>query len=181
VHQGIVGELEASRDYDVSDVVAAAAPGTPLIVVLDGVEDPHNVGAIIRTADAAGAHGIVRQARHAAPLDGVTAKTSAGAVAHVRVATVVNVARAIEELKEAGVWTVGLAGDAPDRYDRIDLTLPTAIVVGAEGQGLRRLIRERCDRLVSIPMAGSVESLNVSVAAGVMLFEAVRQRQGKGN
>jgi 23S rRNA (guanosine2251-2'-O)-methyltransferase len=180
VHQGIVGELEASRDYDVSDLVAAA-PGTPLIVVLDGVEDPHNVGAIIRTADAAGAHGIVRQARHAAPLDGVTAKASAGAVAHVRVATVVNVARALEELKEAGVWTVGLAGDAPDRYDRIDLTLPTAIVVGAEGQGLRRLIRERCDRLVSIPMAGSVESLNVSVAAGVMLFEAVRQRQGKGN
>ncbi len=181
VHQGIVGELEASRDYDVSDVVAAAAPGTPLIVVLDGVEDPHNVGAIIRTADAAGAHGIVRQARHAAPLDGVTAKASAGAVAHVRVATVVNVARAIEELKEAGVWTIGLAGDATERYDRIDLTLATAIVVGAEGQGLRRLIRERCDRLVSIPMAGSVESLNVSVAAGVMLFEAVRQRRVKGS
>ena len=94
-----------------------------------------------------------------------------------RIATVVNIARAIEELKEAGVWTVGLAGDAPDSYDAVDLTLPTALVLGAEGTGLRRLVRERCDRLVSIPMRGPVDSLNVSVAAGVMLFEAVRQRR----
>ena len=94
----------------------------------------------------------------------------------MRIATVVNIARALEELKEAGVWTVGLAGDAPDSYDAIDLTLPTAIVLGAEGSGLRRLVRERCDRLASIPMRGAVDSLNVSVAAGVMLFEAARQR-----
>ena len=118
----------------VEDLIAGAA-GAPLIVVLDGIEDPHNVGAILRTVDAAGADGVVRQSRHAAPLDGAAAKASAGAVAHVQIAEVVNIARAIETLKEAGVWTVGLAGDAPKRYDEIDLTLPTALVVGAEGTG----------------------------------------------
>lgn len=177
VHQGIVAEIEAPRDYTVQELVAAAAPAAPLIVVLDGVEDPHNVGAVLRAADAAGCHGIVRQARHAAPLDGVAMKASSGAAAYVRVATVVNIARSVEELKEAGVWTVGLAGDAPERYHDVDLTLPTALVLGAEGTGLRRLVRERCDRLVSIPMQGAVHSLNVSVAAGVALFEALRQRQ----
>jgi 23S rRNA (guanosine2251-2'-O)-methyltransferase len=146
-------------------------------VVLDGVEDPHNIGAVLRSVDAAGGHGVVRQARHAAPLDGVAMKASAGAAASVRIATVVNIARAVEELKEAGVWTVGLAGDAAERYDQVDMTLPTAVVVGAEGSGLRRLVRERCDRLASIPMGGVVASLNVSVAAGVTLFEAARQRR----
>jgi 23S rRNA (guanosine2251-2'-O)-methyltransferase len=179
VHQGLVAELEPPRDYSLRDVVDAAAPEPPLIVVLDGVEDPHNVGAILRTVDAAGAHGIVRQARHAASLDGIAAKASAGAVALVRVATEVNIARAIEELKTLGVWTIGLAGDATDSYDVIDFNLPTAIVLGAEGRGLRRLVRDRCDRIVSIPMHGSVDSLNVSVAAGVVLFEAARQRQGQ--
>ena len=137
----------------------------------------YNVGAILRSVDATGAHGVVRQARHAAALDGIVAKASAGAVTTVRIATVVNIARALDELKEAGVWTVGLAGDSAERYDEIDLTVPTAIVLGAEGSGLRRLVRERCDRLAAIPMQGQVESLNVSVAAGVMLFEAVRQRR----
>ena len=118
VHQGIVAELEAPRDYSVEELVAAAAPEAPLLVVLDGIEDPHNIGAILRTVDAAGAHGVVRQARHAAPLDGVAAKASAGAAAVVRIATVVNIARALEELKEAGVWTVGLAGDAAERLRR---------------------------------------------------------------
>ncbi len=108
--------------------------------------------------------------------DGAAAKASAGAVAHVKIAEVVNIARALEVLKDAGVWTVGLAGDAPKRYDEIDFTLPTAVVVGAEGTGLRRLVRERCDWLVSIPMRGHVQSLNVSVATGIALFEAVRQR-----
>jgi 23S rRNA (guanosine2251-2'-O)-methyltransferase len=177
VHQGVLAEVDAPRDYGIAELVAATAPAQPLLVVLDGVEDPHNVGAILRTVDAAGAHGVIRQARHAASLDGIVAKASAGAVTSVRIATVVNIARALEELKKAGVWTVGLAGDAPDRYDAIDLTVPTAIVLGAEGTGLRRLVRERCDRLASIPLAGTVESLNVSVAAGVMLFEAVRQRK----
>ena len=180
VHQGIIAELDAAREYALRDLVAHAAPAAPLIVVLDGVEDPHNVGAILRTVDAAGAHGVVRQARHAASLDGVAAKASAGAVAHVRIATEVNIARVIEELKEIGVWTVGLVGAASERYDDVDFTLPTAIVLGAEGGGLRRLVRERCDRLVSIPMHGAVGSLNVSVAAGVVLFEAARQRKGKG-
>jgi 23S rRNA (guanosine2251-2'-O)-methyltransferase len=180
VHQGIVAELDAARDYSLRDLVDGAAPAAPLIVVLDGVEDPHNVGAILRTVDAAGAHGVVRQARHAASLDGVAAKASAGAVAHVRIATEVNVARAIEALEELGVWTVGLAGDAPEPYDAVDFTVPTAFVVGAEGTGLRRLVKERCDRLVSIPMHGAVDSLNVSVAAGVVLFEAARQRRKAG-
>jgi 23S rRNA (guanosine2251-2'-O)-methyltransferase len=179
VHQGLAADVDSPRDYGVDELVAGAAPEAPLIVVLDGVEDPHNVGAILRSIDAVGGHGMVRQARRAASLDGVVAKASAGAVAAVRIATVVNVARALEELKDAGVWTVGLAADATEAYDAMDLTLPTALVLGAEGTGLRRLVRERCDRLASIPMRGQVSSLNVSVAAGVMLFEAARQRRAR--
>lgn len=178
VHQGVAADVSEAPDYSVAELVALAAPDPPLIVVLDGVEDPHNVGAIIRTAEAAGAHGLIRQARRAAALDGAVAKASAGAVAHLRIATVVNIARAVEELKTAGVWTVGLSAEAPEAYDRIDLTLPTAFVFGAEGAGLRRLVRERCDRLAAIPLRGAVGSLNVSVAAGVALFEALRQRRG---
>jgi len=174
VHQGVVAEIEDARDYNVGELVQAG--GASLILVLDGIEDPHNVGAILRTADAAGVTGVIRQTRHSAALDGVVGKASAGALAHARIATVVNIARAIEELKAAQVWTVGLAGEAAEAYTDVDWTLPTAIVLGAEGTGLRRLVRERCDRLVTIPMRGSVESLNVSVAAGVVLYEAVRQR-----
>jgi 23S rRNA (guanosine2251-2'-O)-methyltransferase len=175
-HQGVAADVRGLPEYDVGGLLRAAT-GTPLFLVLDGIEDPHNVGAILRTADAAGVHGVIRQTRRAAPLEGAAAKASAGAVAHVKVASVVNVARALEELKKAGVWTIGLAAEAPVRYDQADLGLPTALVVGAEGAGLRRLVRERCDRLVSIPMRGRVESLNVSVAAAIVLFEAVRQRQ----
>ena len=174
-HQGVIGDVADAASYSVEDLVIGAA-AAPLLVVLDSIEDPHNVGAILRTVDAAGGDGVVRQSRHAARLDGAAAKASAGAVAHVKIAEVVNIARAIEILKDSGVWTVGLAGDAPKRYDEVDLTLPTALVVGAEGTGLRRLVRERCDWLVHIPMAGHVQSLNVSVAAGIALFEAVRQR-----
>jgi 23S rRNA (guanosine2251-2'-O)-methyltransferase len=176
VHQGVAAELHAVADLSVSDLLGDGG-GSPLLVVLDGIEDPHNVGAILRTADAAGATGIVRQTRRAAPLGGAAAKASAGAVSYVKVADVVNIARALEELKAAGVWTVGLAGDAALRYDEVDLTLPTALVVGAEGTGLRRLVRERCDWVAAIPMGGHVQSLNVSVAAGIVLFEAVRQRR----
>jgi 23S rRNA (guanosine2251-2'-O)-methyltransferase len=174
-HQGVVADLRGQDSVSVEDLVIGAA-SAPLIVVLDGIEDPHNVGAVLRTVDAAGADGVVRQSRHAARLDGAAARASAGAVAHVKIAEVVNIARALETLKAAGVWTVGLAGDVLKRYDEVDLTVPTALVVGAEGEGLRRLVRERCDWLVSIPMAGHVQSLNVSVAAGIALFEAVRQR-----
>jgi 23S rRNA (guanosine2251-2'-O)-methyltransferase len=178
VHQGIVADIESVSTYSVEELVHSA-DGPALIVVLDGIEDPHNLGAILRTADAAGAHGLVMQSRRSAALEGAAAKASAGAVAHVRIAEVVNIARAVEELKEAGVWTVGLAGEATAPYDSIDFTLPTAVVLGAEGSGLRRLVRERCDHLASIPMAGRIESLNVSVAAGVVLFEIVRQRRAK--
>ena len=179
VHQGIVADVDAPRDYTLAEMVERAAPEAPLLVVLDGIEDPHNVGAIVRTVDAAGGHGVVRQARHAATLDGVAAKASAGALAHVPIATEVNIARALGELKDLGVWTVGLAGDAPEPYEAVDYTVPTALVVGAEGTGLRRLVRQRCDRVVSISMYGAVGSLNVSVAAGIVLFEARRQRKAQ--
>jgi 23S rRNA (guanosine2251-2'-O)-methyltransferase len=175
-HQGVVAVVRGAQEWTPAEL-ARQADGPPLIVVLDSIEDPHNFGAILRTADAVGASGVVRQARHAAPLDGVVAKTSAGAVAHVRIATVVNIARAVEELKEGGVWTLGLDERGEQSYDAVDLTLPTALVLGAEGSGLRRLVRERCDLTVSIPMAGKVSSLNVSVAAGIVLFEAARQRR----
>jgi 23S rRNA (guanosine2251-2'-O)-methyltransferase len=175
-HQGVVAELEEAPEYDVADLVRGAQRA-PLIVVLDGVEDPHNFGAILRVADAAGADGVVRQARRAAAPDGVAAKASAGAIAHVRIATVVNIARAIDELKALNVWTVGLAGDAQACYTDVDLTVPTAVVLGGEGDGMRRLVREKCDRTAAIPMLGHVSSVNVSVAAGIVLFEAVRQRR----
>ena len=189
VHQGVVAEIEEARDYRIEELVrppaldsARAREGgslsgaAPLIVVLDGIEDPHNVGAILRTCDAAGATGVIRQTRHAAALDGVVGKASAGALACVRIATVVNIARAVEALKSANVWTVGLAGEADELYTDVDWTLPSALVLGAEGSGLRRLVWETCDRAVRIPMRGIVDSLNVSVAAGVVLYEVVRQR-----
>lgn len=176
VHQGVAADLQPMPAYTVEELVQDDS-GPVLLVVLDGIEDPQNVGAILRSADAAGATGVVRQARHSAPLDGATAKASAGAVNHVRIATVVNISRTLEELKEMGVWSVGFDAAGQERYDEVDYTLPTALVLGAEGTGLRRLVRETCDRVVSIPMAGAVESLNVSVTAGIGLFEAARQRR----
>ena len=180
VHQGVVADVDdASADYSVEELVRGAA-GPPLIVVLDGVEDPHNVGAILRTADAAGADGVVMQNRRSAALGGAADKASAGAGAHVKIAQVVNIARALDELKHVGVWTVGLADDAATNYDEIDFLMPSAIVVGAEGSGLRRLVREKCDFAARIPMHGHVSSLNVSVATGIVLFEARRQRDATG-
>jgi 23S rRNA (guanosine2251-2'-O)-methyltransferase len=179
VHQGVVADVDdATKDYSVEELVRGAT-GPALIVVLDGVEDPHNVGAILRTADAAGADGVVIQTRRSAALGGAAAKASAGALAHVRIAQVVNIARALDELKELGVWTVGFADDATMNYDEIDFSTPSAIVVGAEGSGLRRLVREKCDFTACIPMRGHVSSLNVSVATGIVLFEARRQRSGE--
>ena len=181
VHQGVVADVQARGAATLDELVRVAdGAEPPLLVVLDGIEDPQNVGAILRSVDAAGGTGVVRQTRHAAPLDGAAAKASAGAVHHVPVADVVNIARAVEDLKEAGVWTVGLDAGAKVAYDTVDLTLPTALVLGAEGTGMRRLVRERCDTLVSIPMRGHVDSLNVSAAAAVVLFEAVRQRRSRG-
>ncbi len=181
VHQGVVADVAPRPAATLEDLVRPTPSGDPpLIVVLDAVEDPHNVGAILRSVDAAGASGVVRQTRRAASLEGAAAKASAGAVHHVAIADVVNIARALEELKEAGVWTVGLDEAGENPYYRLDLTVPTALVVGAEGQGLRRLVRERCDFVASIPMAGHVSSLNVSAAAAIVLFEAVRQRRSRG-
>jgi 23S rRNA (guanosine2251-2'-O)-methyltransferase len=174
-HQGVLAEVSPPSDATLEELTQPSGE-PPLIVVLDEVEDPQNVGAILRSVDAAGATGVVRQERRAARLEGAAAKASAGAVHHVRIATVVNIARALDELKKANVWTLGLDAGAEMTYDDWDFTLPTALVVGAEGHGLRRLVRERCDHVVSIPMRGHVESLNVSAATAIVLFEAVRQR-----
>ncbi len=177
-HQGVIANVSDQRTYDLDSLIRDAQATPPaLLVVLDGIEDPHNFGAILRSVDAVGAHGVVRQTRHSAPITGATSKASAGALSHVKIANVVNIARAVAELKEAGIWTVALAADAPRTYDKMDFTLPVAVILGAEGTGVRRLVRERCDFLAAIPMKGQVDSLNVSVAAGVVLFEARRQRQ----
>ena len=176
VHQGVVADVDEASQYSVEDLVSGAR-AEPLILVLDGIEDPHNLGAILRSADATGVDGVIVQARRSAARSGVAAKASAGAMAHVKIAEVVNIARALDELKGLGVWTVGLAGEASTPYDAVDLSAPTAIVLGAEGPGMRRLVREKCDHLASIPMQGHVGSVNVSVAAGVVLFEAMRQRR----
>jgi 23S rRNA (guanosine2251-2'-O)-methyltransferase len=177
-HQGVVADVSKRAEVTLDDL-ARGDNGPPLIVVLDEVEDPQNVGAILRTVDAAGATGVIRQTRRAAPLDGAAAKASAGAVNYVQIADVVNIARSLEELKKAGVWTLGLDADAEMSYYEWDFHLPTALVVGAEGHGLRRLVRERCDQLASIPMQGHVGSLNVSAATAIVLYEAVRQRRSR--
>jgi 23S rRNA (guanosine2251-2'-O)-methyltransferase len=150
-----------------------------LIVLLDGVEDPHNLGAIIRTALAAGAHGVVIPERRAAGLTDTVARASAGALAHLPVAKVTNLVRTMEELKEAGYWLVGLDERGDKNYTEVDYTSPVGIVLGSEGQGLHELTRKRCDFVVSLPTTGPVKSLNVSVAAGVVLFEALRQRNAR--
>ena len=150
-----------------------------MIVLLDGVEDPHNLGAIVRTALAAGAHGVVIPERRAAGLTDTVARASAGALAHLPVAKVTNLVRTMEALKEAGYWLVGLDERADKNYTEVDYTSPTGIVLGGEGGGLHELTRKRCDFVVSLPTAGPVKSLNVSVASGVVLFEALRQRHAK--
>jgi len=181
-HQGVVALVAASEAATLEDILARAN-GTPgqigLIVLLDGVEDPHNLGAIIRTALAAGAHGIVVPERRAAGLTDTVARASAGALAHLPVAKVTNLARTMEELKEAGYGLVGLDEHAAKSYTEVDYTSPIAIVLGGEGKGMHELTRKRCDFVVSLPTIGPVKSLNVSVAAGVVLFEARRQRHTK--
>jgi 23S rRNA (guanosine2251-2'-O)-methyltransferase len=181
-HQGVVALAATREAATLDDILTAANAGggeRGLIVLLDGVEDPHNLGAIIRTALAAGAHGVVIPERRAAGLTDTVARASAGALSHLPVAKVTNLARAMEELKQAGYWLIGLDEDAPKSYTQADYTSPVGIVLGGEGQGLHELTRKRCDFLVSLPTVGPVKSLNVSVAAGVVLFEALRQRRGK--
>jgi 23S rRNA (guanosine2251-2'-O)-methyltransferase len=178
-HQGVVAVTSTKQYNDLDDVIEGKRGAYSLIVVLDGVEDPHNLGAILRTADAAGADGAVIPERRAAGITGTVAKASAGASAHLPVAKVTNIARTLEELKSKNIWTVGLDERAPQRYDQIDYKMDCAIVLGGEGKGLHDLVKRKCDFLVSIPMLGMVSSLNVSVAGGVVLYEAVRQRQNQ--
>jgi 23S rRNA (guanosine2251-2'-O)-methyltransferase len=174
-HQGIAALGAAKPAMELEDLLRAkTAQG--LLVLLDGIEDPHNLGAIVRTSLAAGAHGVVIPERRAAGLSDTVERASAGALAHLPVARVKNLVRAMEEMKEAGYWLVGLDERAEKKYSSVDLKASVGIVLGGEGEGLHELTRKRCDFLVSIPTTGPVRSLNVSVAAGIMLFEVVRQR-----
>ena len=172
-HQGVVAWVEPFKYADAHELAAAAKP---LIVALDQVSDPHNLGAVIRTAEAAGATGVVVPAHGSARVTPAVARASAGAVEHLPVAVVTNLARYLGEVKSGDLWVVGAAGDAPRSMWESDLSGGLALVFGAEGKGLRPLVRRTCDELVSIPLEGTVESLNVSVAAGVLVYEAKRQR-----
>jgi 23S rRNA (guanosine2251-2'-O)-methyltransferase len=181
-HQGVVGMVAAKPASQLEDIIAAANKSKGqqgLIVLLDGVEDPHNLGAVVRTALAAGAHGVVIPERRAAGITDAVSRASAGALAHLPVARVTNLVRAMEDLKEAGYWLVGLDEAGEKGYTEVDYSTPTGIVLGSEGKGLHELTRKRCDFVVSLPTTGPVRSLNVSVAAGVVLFEAIRQRHAR--
>ncbi len=179
VHQGVMAEASEVKYWDLSDLVAAIPSGqTPFLIALDQVQDPHNLGAIIRTAAAVGAHGVVIPERRAASLSGGTMKASAGVAEWFPVARVVNLPRAIDELKKQGFWAVGADGDAPDSYWQTDFARPLVLVVGGEDRGLGRLVREKCDMLARLPMQPAVQSLNASVAAAVMAYEVLRQRGG---
>src|SRR5437899_3685088 len=178
-HQGVVAVTSAKQYNDLDDVLAAKRGKYALVIVLDGVEDPHNLGAILRTADAAGADGVVIPERRAAGVTATVTKASAGASEHLPIATVTNISCTLEQLKSRNLWIVGLDERGTQTYDSLDYNMDCAIVLGAEGKGVHDLVRKRCDFLVSIPMLGKVLSLNVSVAAGVVLYEIVRQRRKK--
>ncbi len=177
-HQGVIARYAAAKTYDEHDLkeIVEAADGRALILVLDEVQDPHNLGACLRSAAAAGAHAVVIPRDKAASITATVRKTSAGAADRLPVVRVTNLARCLKSLQQQGVWIYGLAGETETSLYSIDLRGNVALVLGAESDGLRRLTREHCDQLVRIPMPGAMESLNVSVAAGISLFEAVRQR-----
>jgi 23S rRNA (guanosine2251-2'-O)-methyltransferase len=178
-HQGVVakaGELSLARNLD---ELLDAIEGPPLLLVLDGITDPHNLGACLRVADGAGAHAVIAPKDRAVGLNATAAKVASGAAETVPYITVTNLARTLRELKERDIWLIGTSDEAEKNLYQADFSGPAAIVMGSEGEGMRRLTRETCDLLVSIPMSGSVESLNVSVASGVTLFEARRQRMAK--
>ncbi len=178
-HQGVVAEIAPRAGDPETQLEEAleAAGESPLLLVLDGLQDPHNLGACLRSADAAGVAAVIAPRDRAAGLTPVVRKVAAGAAETVPFVSVVNLARTLRELKARGIWLVGTDDEADKSLYEVELTGPMAIVVGSEGEGMRRLTRECCDQLVSIPMAGAVESLNVSVATGIVLFEAVRQRR----
>lgn len=179
-HQGVVakaGEVSLARNLD---ELLDAVDGPPLLLVLDGITDPHNLGACLRVADGAGAHAVIAPKDRAVGLNATAAKVASGAADSVAYITVTNLARTLRELKDRGIWLIGTTEDAEQGLYQADFSGPTALVMGNEGEGMRRLTRESCDFLVHIPMFGAVESLNVSVASGVCLFEARRQRIVKG-
>jgi 23S rRNA (guanosine2251-2'-O)-methyltransferase len=178
-HQGVVAVTSAKQYSDVDDVLANKRGKYSLLLVLDGIEDPHNLGAILRTADAAGADGVVIPERRAAGVTATVTKVSAGASEHLPIAKVTNVGRTLEELKSKNLWIVGLDEHGTQSYESVDYKMDCALVLGAEGKGLHDLVRKRCDFLASIPRLGKVASLNVSVAAGVVLYEIFRQRRNE--
>ncbi len=177
-HQGVIAVAAVRAYVSVEDILAVAAERgeAPLIVICDEISDPHNLGAIIRTAECAGAHGVIIPKRRSAGLTAVVAKTSAGAVSHVPVARVANLTACLKELKEQGMWIFGTAADGAVNLYEADLKGPTGIVIGSEGSGMSRLVAENCDFTVSIPMKGKLNSLNASASAAILLYEAVRQR-----
>ncbi|MVN87889.1 23S rRNA (guanosine(2251)-2'-O)-methyltransferase RlmB [Deinococcus sp. HMF7620] len=177
-HQGVLAEVEELAWAEVDDILDLAEKrGEPLLIVLlDGITDPRNFGAIIRSAEVLGAHGVVVEERRSAPLSPVVAKTAAGATSYLPVAQTKNLPRLMDALKKEGVWVYGAAGEAAEDVRRLDFSGAVALVIGAEGEGMRRLVREKCDALVSIPVRGQVQSLNASVAAGILLFEITRSR-----
>lgn len=181
VHQGVLAEVRASLDLAEVDLpsLIQSIEGVPLVLVLDGVQDPHNLGACLRNADAFGAHAVVIPRDRAAPVTPAVRKVAAGAAEAVPVVSVVNLARGLRELKELGLWIVGADAEAQVTAEQSALDGPLALVMGSEGEGMRRLTRDTCDLLVKLPLAGTVESLNVSVAAGVLLYEVGRQRRGR--
>ncbi len=178
-HQGVMAFTSRKVFADIDELIASRRGEYVFLLVLDGVEDPHNLGALLRSANGAGVDGAVIPERRAAGITGAVVKASAGASEHVPVARVVNIARTLEDLKEQNVWTVGLDERGPQRYDELDYNMNCALVLGAEGKGLHDLVRRKCDLLVSIPMMGSVTSLNVSVAGGIVMYEMLRQRRAR--
>jgi 23S rRNA (guanosine2251-2'-O)-methyltransferase len=176
-HQGIMAVTSRKVFSDIDDLLAAKRGKHAFMLVLDGIEDPHNLGALLRSANGAGVDGVVIPERRATGITGTVVKASAGASEAVSVARVVNIARSLEDLKERNVWTVGLDERGTQNYDELDYNMDCAIVLGAEGKGLHDLVRRKCDMLVKIPMMGSVSSLNVSVAGGIVMYEVLRQRR----
>jgi len=180
LHQGVIAITAARQFAGLDDILQLPAQKgqAPLFLVLDGVEDPRNLGALLRTAEATGVHGVIIPERRAVGLTETVAKAAAGALEYVPVAKVVNIVNTLEELKKAGVWVAGAEAGGDTLYWDADFVRPVALVLGGEDKGVRRLVRERCDYLLSIPLVGNITSLNVSVAAGVLLYEVLRQRRG---
>lgn len=185
-HQGVLGRIAAASYRDAAELldeltVQVNSESPPLILGLDAVEDPRNLGAILRTAECAGVGGVFIPERRAVGLTATVAKAAAGALEYIQVARVTNLVQLIEQLKQRNIWVIGAAADGPSDYTEWDWTVPSALFLGGEASGLHRLVRERCDALVRIPLRGQIESLNVSVAAGIILYEALRQRTARHN